>query len=64
MGDDGATIRRWDVPVGVFVSAAAVHFSLVLAFMFVYRFNYRHIGHVLTLAALPVGLYWIEFHVS
>jgi len=62
MRDDGATIRRWDVSVAVFGSAVAVHFSLVLAF--VYWFNYQHIGHALTLASLPVELYWVAFHVS
>lgn len=62
MSDDGAAIRRWDASVAVFGSAAVVLFSLVLAL--VYWIKYRQIGHALALAALPLGLYWVAFHVS
>jgi hypothetical protein len=62
MRDDGATIRRWDASIAVFGSAGAVFFSLVLAL--VYWIKYRQIGHALILFALPLGLYWVAFHVT
>ncbi|MCG9022854.1 hypothetical protein LH417_07840 [Laribacter hongkongensis] len=62
MRDDAATIRRWDASVAVFGSAAAIFFSLVLAL--VYWIKYRQIGHALILFALPMGLYWVAFHIT
>ena len=59
---DIVAIRTWNSSVLAFGLIASCFFSIFTAF--IYWLKYGHLEYVALLLFLPVGLYWISFHVS
>lgn len=55
-------IVRWDASVSVFGLLASIFFSLMIAL--IYWLKFRHGENAAMLSLLPIGLYWISFHIS